>query len=613
MYGIGRGYSFIRIMLMGFLLVTFLCSTLAAEAAQIPWRTSRFEVAAGGKDLKELLRSLGASQNVATWISPQVTGAVTGKFSTTPQQFLDLMASTFGISWYYDGSVLYVYGTNETRSATFSLSSSGINALRNSMDRMGVTDSRFPLRTDQKARVVVVSGPPRYVELVSQIARVVGRNVQQFDAPEVRVFPLRYAWAADHSVQVEGQTVVIPGVERILNSIFADNRKEGPYASATRAVNLGREDTAQDIVVGQPTSEKATRPGSFGAWVGSGGAGAMALNPPLPTAANPAEGKSAAPLPDDAYNDVVLTNPRQGQAARRSDYGDNRSAGVPAIRADPRTNSIVIRDIPERISAYSELIALLDNKPKVVEISATIIDVTDNALEQLGVDWRLHGSHIDLETGNGRNAQAGNVASLNPNGFPDPTSSTQNLIAATPAGGVLTAVIGGPTKYLLSRISALQQSDQAKITETPKIATLDNVEAFMNNKQTMYVRVSGYQAAQLYSITVGVALRVLPSVIEDGGSTQLRLGVHIDDGQLTSKMVDQIPIVNNSQIDTQSLIREGQSLLIAGYSVDQTSTSESGIPLLSKIPFLGRLFQYTEASGRKYHRLFLLTPKIISI
>lgn len=580
------------------------------QAAQIPWKTSRFEVVAGGKDLKDVLRILGASQNVSTWISPQVGGAVSGKFSNSPQQFLNLMVSTFGITWYYDGSVLFVYGPNEMRSATFTLSSSGIAALRNSMDRMGISDGRFPLRVDLRTRVVVASGPPRYIELVAQIAHVVGRNVRQFDSPEVRVFPLKYAWAADHTVQLEGQSVVIPGIERILNSIFSEPRKGGSVASSVALVQ-GRDDARRDIAVVGPAYDKPQKVSGFSAWVGTTGASAKALNPPLPTAGDSVGAKLDTPLPDDMSADDMMTSSKSG--GRRFDAGDTRSVGAPTIRADPRTNSIVIRDMPERMEAYRDLITVLDVKPRVVEISATIIDVTDNALEQLGVDWRAHGSHFDIETGNGRNAQATNPGSLNPNGFPDPTSTTQNAIAGTPAGGVLTAVIGGTSNYLLSRISALKQSDQAKITETPKIATLDNVEALMSNRQTMYVRVEGYQAAQLYSITVGLSLRVMPTVIEDGGATQLRLGVHIDDGQMTSQSVDQIPIVKHSQIDTQSLINEGQSLLIAGYSVDQSSSSESGIPLLSKIPFLGRLFQYRESSGQKYHRLFMLTPRILNL
>jgi hypothetical protein len=101
----------------------------------------------------------------------------------------------------------------------------------------------------------------------------------------------------------------------------------------------------------------------------------------------------------------------------------------------------------------------------------------------------------------------------------------------TPAGGVLTAVIGGTGRYLLSRISALEQTDNARITANPKVATLDNVEAVMDNKQTFYVPVQGFESGSLYSVSAGVALRVLPSIVSEDGKPQIRLDVHIEDGR----------------------------------------------------------------------------------
>jgi len=230
----------------------------------------------------------------------------------------------------------------------------------------------------------------------------------------------------------------------------------------------------------------------------------------------------------------------------------------------------------------------------------------------LGVDWRLHSGHVDFETGNGQQSQAGNPGSLNPQGFGNPLDATTAGVLATPAGGVLTAVIGGAGRYLLTRISAMQQTDQARITASPKVETLDNVEALMDNKQTFYVQVSGYQSADLYSVSAGVSLRVLPSIVSAGNGEQIRMDVHIEDGRLTDQQVGQLPVVSNSTIDTQALIKEGDSLLIAGYSVDQDDHTETAVPLLSKIPVIGNLFRYRKHQGQRFQRLFLLTPRVLS-
>jgi type III secretion protein C len=286
-------------------------------------------------------------------------------------------------------------------------------------------------------------------------------------------------------------------------------------------------------------------------------------------------------------------------------------AAGPSIEADPRGNAILVRDRAENMPAYASLIESLDMRPGVLEIDATIIEVTDNALSELGIDWRLHTGHLDLQTGNGQLPQAGNPDSLNPGGFG--VFPVSGALPATPQGAVLTTVIGNAGKYLLNRISALQQKDQARVTASPRVETLDNVEALMDSKKTFYVQVAGYQSADLYSVSAGVSLRVLPSIITSpGGAQQIRMDVHIEDGKLTTQQVGQLPVVSNSTIDTQALINEGESLLIAGYSVTQDDNTETAVPGLSKLPVIGDLFRYRKHEGQHYQRMFLLTPRVLS-
>jgi type III secretion protein C len=305
--------------------------------------------------------------------------------------------------------------------------------------------------------------------------------------------------------------------------------------------------------------------------------------------------------------------PPASSAGGADDTGStaNDAAELPVIEADARTNSVLIRDVPARLSQYQELIDRLDVRPKLVEIEAHIIEIDDNALTQLGVDWRAHNSHIDLQTGNGTTQQNGY------NGNIDPTFGTQTLgdgstvINTTPLGGSLTAVLGNAGRYLLARINALQQSNLAKIDASPKVATLDNVEAVMDQKTQFFVRVAGYTSADLYSVSTGVSLRVLPLVVDEDGQTQIKLNIHIEDGSVTSQQVDNIPVITRSTINTESFVKEGESLLIAGYRNDTSTNVETGVPGLSKIPLIGALFRYRDDERSHMERLFLLSPRII--
>lgn len=603
--------------------VRTLCSILVAagvfaaspaHAEAVAWQGSRFEYVADHKDLKDVLRDFGASQHVATWISPHVDGTVSGRFDAAPQRFLDQMAGSFGILWYFDGSVLLIYGANEARSATFGLTHASTDDLRRALSRLQIEDARFPVRYDSVTRTAVVSGPPRFVDLATDVARLIDHDSISGAKVVVQRFPLHYAWATDRSITVNGRSVTVRGVASLLRTLYGDGAPPADGAASSDAAPARRDAYRVPSVREMQDDGETT-----GATRAGGG-----LPPPLPTLPGLGAGSSASSsygasgggpaLPPlggitDASADPARESHSTSAVARTKQHA---AQGAPTIEADSRSNSILVRDRAENMVAFGSLIESLDTRPGILEIDASIIEITDNALQELGVDWRLHSGHLDVQTGNGQLSQTSNPGSLSPQGFSNPFDAASAGVLATPAGGVLTAVIGGAGRYLLTRISAMQQTDQARITASPKVETLDNVEALMDNKQTFYVQVAGYQSADLYSVSAGVSLRVLPSIVGTANGEQIRMDVHIEDGKLTEQQVGQLPVVSNSTIDTQALINEGDSLLIAGYSVDQDDHTETAVPLLSKIPLIGGLFKYRKHQGQRFQRLFLLTPRVLS-
>ncbi|MEO6921876.1 MAG: type III secretion system outer membrane ring subunit SctC [Collimonas sp.] len=580
-----------------------LCVAAAGAGAQpLVWKSPRFQYVADHKDLKDVLRDFGASENIMTSISPHVEGSVSGRFESSPEQFLDKMANTFGFIWYYDGAVLSIAGANEARNATIGLKHSNVAELRRILASLGIADRRFPVRYDGETGLVIVSGPPRYVELVSDVAHLIDQTSAPSDKVVVQRFPLSYAWATDRTVTIDGQGVTVRGVASLLRGLYAAN---------------GGQPAAGDTAPAPRDTYRMKSLRSLGSNGNSGNNGANALasgangRPPVPTLPGLSFG-------DNARQSAADVPPLPGGAAAghtdASTVQQGAASAGPVIEADPRSNAIFIRDRAENMPAFQALIESLDQRPGVLEIDATIIEITDNALKELGVDWRLHSGHMDVQTGNGAMAQTGNPDSLNPQGFGNPANQTNTgAILSTPVGGVMTAVIGGAGRYLLGRVTALQQTDQARVTASPKVETLDNVEAIMDNKQTFYVPVSGYQSADLYSVSAGVSLRVLPMIVPTSSNEQIHLNVHIEDGQLSTQQVGSLPIVSNSTIDTQALMNNGESLLIAGYSVDQDDHAETAVPGLSKIPLIGGLFRFKHHQGQRFQRLFLLTPRIIAV
>ncbi|EKU26007.1 type III secretion system outer membrane ring subunit SctC [Xanthomonas graminis] len=575
-----------------------------AAAAEVPWHRGNFQYVVENKDLKDVLRDFASSQGVMTWISPEVSGTVSGKFATPPQKFLDTLASSYGFVWYYDGTVLRVWGGNEVTSTTLTLSAATTDQVKSALERMSVADRRFPIRYDDKARTLIVSGPPGYVETVSAVVRSVDHSSALHDGTEMRVFPLHYARAADRSVQMDGQSVQIPGMVTLLRGMYthaAANAGATSFSTAQRRVpSLGeRGDTGARNDPGGGGGGGGSGVGLPNNWFGLGG-GQAPVRPPLPSG-GPIADSTAAPAPAGGdYAGVALT-------AHSAEQGAGLGPELPYIQADPRINAVVIRDRPERMGDYAALIQQLDSRPQLLQIDATIIEVQDGALRDLGVDWRLHNRHLDLQNGDGKGAAA--LGYRAPGANPGLGDSADGL---TPGGGMLTAVLGDAGRFLMTRVSALEQSNRAKIVSTPKVATLDNVEAIMDQRQRFFVRVAGYQSADLYGLSAGVSLRVLPTVVPDSDARQIRLDVHIEDGQLTSQMVDQIPVISSSQINTEAFVNDGESLLIAGYESNDDENNVSGVPGLSKVPVLGRLFQHRSKQRSSVQRLFLLTPHVVS-
>jgi type III secretion protein C len=278
------------------------------------------------------------------------------------------------------------------------------------------------------------------------------------------------------------------------------------------------------------------------------------------------------------------------------------------VSAEPRTNAVIVRDTAERMPLYQQLIDQLDVEVPLVDIEASVIDISGGKSEQLGIDWRLHGSRLD--------------GAVSPSGLAGGADGTRNaannLINSGPplsagAGLIGTLVLGSQRNYLLSRINALAKSGDAKVTSNPRVLTLDNHEAVLQSTREFYVRVAGRDQVDLFPVSSGLSLRVTPTRVEDARGTRFKLLVRIEDGNTGSgAQVDQIPVVSRNAISTQAVVGDGESLLIGGYVVEERRESQSGVPGLASLPLLGRLLSQRSSEVSRVERLFLITPRLVS-
>jgi type III secretion protein C len=570
---------------LAFVLIQGLIPGPDAHAAPIAWRSKSFEYVADGKPLKDVLRDFGASQGMAVAISADIDGNVAGKFKLAPAEFLDLLALSYGFVWYYNGAVLHIAAAKGIRSTLVKMSSARVEQLRESLGRMKLEEPRFPIVYDLVENTALVAGPQEYVDVVRELAAHLEVRGDRNGRAQTRIFALRNAWAADRVLDGQSQ----PGVASLLQAIY-QNR----FAGASGSDALQR--SAQRRVVGESATQSRTAP-QLGPLPSENGGGLLSSvrSPGLPTLGG-ATGTSAFAR---TMEGAAMSSSSEGPGGIAAGGGDVRSQqdeNLPVIVADAGSNSIIVRDLPERMSLHERFIRTLDARPPTVEIEVYILDVEDGALHELGIDWQYQGSRV------------GGTINTNP---------LARTSGAPALGGVLTAVLGQSGQQLLARVAALETAGRASVSARPKVATLSNVPAVMDSQETFHVKVGGYQSTQLYNVSSGLSMRVVPMVApvaadapDDG--RQIKLDVRLQDGQVNyDRLVDDLPVVMKSEITTQALVNEGESLLLAGYSTERQKNGTTGIPLLSSLPVLGSLFRYTSSDTKRRERMFLISPRVI--
>lgn len=271
------------------------------------------------------------------------------------------------------------------------------------------------------------------------------------------------------------------------------------------------------------------------------------------------------------------------------------------ILPDPRINAVIVWDARERMNYYAKTIAKLDIAVPLVEIQVAIVDINVDDTRTIGVDLGLStnnggsGSSIGGALGSG-NSSTGNIGtSLLPN---------------------LTTVYTKGLFTLMARINALEKRGVANILSRPKILTLNNQEAVIQNKNTFYVRVTNQENTDLYDVSYGTTVRVTPHIIDVPGSDpSIKLKIDIEDGAESSATgeINDLPTITTSVVSTQAIVGDTHSLIIGGHYYEKRTKSNEGVPGLKNIPYAGVLFGTTTTRVQKAERLFIITPRIVDM
>jgi len=296
--------------------------------------------------------------------------------------------------------------------------------------------------------------------------------------------------------------------------------------------------------------------------------------------------------------------------------------GTVTITADKPTNALIVSATAKDYSNIESLIQQLDIKRKQVFVEALILELSMDALMDLGTS--LQGA---VSTGSdsvilgGTNSGVGGMSALAPvDGVPGLLSQAVNGIMLGGLFNPISTIINGEevTVPALSALIGLSQTDaDVNVLSAPRLLTSDNEEAEIIVGKNVPIITSkstdnaGNPVNSVERQDVALTLRFTPQVTE-GDLVRLKIYQEISDITKSVGTVDEVgPTFKKTLLRNTIVARDGETVVLGGLFQTDITQSVTKVPLLGDIPLLGLLFKRTKEVENKTSLLIFITPHVV--
>jgi general secretion pathway protein D len=349
---------------------------------------------------------------------------------------------------------------------------------------------------------------------------------------------------------------------------------------------------------GANTSSQA---GAFGAGNNGGantgfGGGAQPVVPPATPGATGAGGTP--------FGAAVPAGTDQGGQYLAPSFGAG-VPGAPRIIPNPYDNTLLVQGTPQQWESILHLLEQIDVPPRQVLIDAKIYEVDLTGQLQYGVE-------ASLQAKDNSNRQL-------TGGFDGLSSSVSNILAPAGAGATFTAgMLVGHSRELLAAVNLYEQQSLARSISSPQLIATDSIPASITVGQeiptlaatSVSTGLGGSTTSAVSTVGTGVSLNVIARVNSSGVVT---LVVNQDVSAPTTTSFSDIssPSFNRRNVTTQVTLEDGDTIAIGGIIQSSKSVTNTGIPYLSRIPYIGGLFGNKAISTTRTELIIFLTPHVI--
>ncbi|TAL09885.1 MAG: type IV pilus secretin PilQ [Nitrospirae bacterium] len=283
------------------------------------------------------------------------------------------------------------------------------------------------------------------------------------------------------------------------------------------------------------------------------------------------------------------------------------------IKVDSRTNSLVVRDIPDNLVKVEKIVRDLDQRTPQVQIEARIVQAGKTFARGLGIQWGVSGiSGSPQQTG----IHTQGPVTLNLGATGAAFSQASDFLVNLPAAGAGTSTFGfligkflGTSGTLDMRLSAGESLGLSKVVSSPKIITLDNKAAKIEQGSQIPYQTTSLQGTQTTFVDATLTLNVTPHVILHANT--VRLEIKATKNSLGSGSTQAGPTIDKKEATTEVLLRDGETTVLGGIFEETRNDNTSGVPWFNRIPFLGWLFKTEAITVLQTELLVFVTPTIL--
>lgn len=263
------------------------------------------------------------------------------------------------------------------------------------------------------------------------------------------------------------------------------------------------------------------------------------------------------------------------------------------IRISETLNGLLVIADGSEVSKLKSVIETIDIPDHQVVIEARIVEVNEGNKRNWGINWSYNVDNIDdAKEGADTVIDASNIS----NGI-----------------GIGLGLLGNDQFTAIYRNIVTDSSTE--ILARPTITTLNNMKAKIDlvdevpYKQLEYVAEDGVTTSTSYEFKeVGITLEVTPQISEDG---MIKMEIAPSISEVTDKTPDGIPLISKRSVETNVIVRNGETLAIGGLIKDTSTRTDTKNPFLSRIPIIGYFFRTSDNDKNKTNLMIFITPKLI--